>query len=86
MCQWVPGHGDTFLVSHASGNLYTYQAELDCSNLPPQYQYYKGMLQYHHHNLNVSSNRWRGLHSLHLQDQILQEPGVQNQYRDWSHQ
>ena len=40
--KWVPGHGDTFLVSHASGHLYTYQADLDCSNLPPQYQYYKG--------------------------------------------
>ena len=40
--KWVPGHGDTFIVSHASGHLYTYQAELECCNLPPQYQYYKG--------------------------------------------
>jgi len=40
--KWVPGHGDTFIVSHASGHLYTYQAELDCGNLPPQYQNYKG--------------------------------------------
>ena len=23
--KWVPGQGDTFLVSHASGHLYTYQ-------------------------------------------------------------
>lgn len=23
--KWVPGKGDTFLVSHASGHLYTYQ-------------------------------------------------------------
>ena len=23
--KWVPGHGDTFIVSHASGHLYTYQ-------------------------------------------------------------
>ena len=30
--KWVPGHGDTFIVSHASGHLYTYQAEHDCGN------------------------------------------------------
>ena len=23
--KWVPGRGDTFLVSHSSGQLYTYQ-------------------------------------------------------------
>ena len=25
--KWVPGKGDTFLVSHASGHLYTYQVQ-----------------------------------------------------------
>ena len=40
--KWVPGQGDAFLVSHASGHLYTYQAELECGNLPPQFQYQKG--------------------------------------------
>ena len=39
--KWVPGHGDTFLVSHASGQLYTYQAELECGLSPPQYTLYK---------------------------------------------
>jgi len=39
--KWVPGRGDTFLVSHASGQLYTYQAELECSHLAPQYQLQK---------------------------------------------
>ena len=27
--KWVPGQGDTFLVSHASGHLYTYQVTGD---------------------------------------------------------
>merc|ERR1719187_586327 len=40
--KWVPGRGDTFLVSHSSGQLYTYQADLDCGNLPPQFQFHKG--------------------------------------------
>ena len=39
---WAPGRGDTFLVSHASGSLYSYQAGCDCANIPPQWQYYKG--------------------------------------------
>ena len=39
---WAPGRGDTFLVSHASGSLYSYQADSQCANIPPQWQYYKG--------------------------------------------
>ena len=39
---WAPGRGDTFLVSHASGSLYSYQADSTCANIPPQWQYYKG--------------------------------------------
>jgi len=40
--KWAPGRNDTFLVSHASGQLYTYQADLECGNLPPQFQFHKG--------------------------------------------
>lgn len=40
--KWAPGRGDTFLVSHASGQLYTYQADLECGTLPPQYVLHKG--------------------------------------------
>jgi len=40
--KWAPGRQDTFLVSHASGQLYTYQADLECGNLPPQFQFHKG--------------------------------------------
>jgi len=39
--KWAPGRQDTFLVAHASGQLYTYQAELECGNLPPVYQQQK---------------------------------------------
>ena len=40
--KWAPGRADTFLASHASGHLYSYQAESECSAVPPQWQYYKG--------------------------------------------
>jgi len=40
--KWAPNRSDMFLVSHASGQLYTYQADLDCGNLPPQFQFHKG--------------------------------------------
>lgn len=39
--KWAPGRQDTFLVAHASGQLYTYQAELECGSLPPVYQQQK---------------------------------------------
>ena len=40
--KWAPGRADTFLASHASGHLYSYQAESECGGVPPQWQYYKG--------------------------------------------
>ena len=36
--RWVPRQGDMFLVSHASGNLYTYLANGDSQVMAPQYQ------------------------------------------------
>lgn len=39
--RWVPQRGDMFLVSHASGSLYTYLANSESQVLAPQYQLIK---------------------------------------------
>ena len=39
--KWIPGSPNQFLVSHASGQMYVYNEELQCGPTPPHYQMFK---------------------------------------------